>query len=159
MIFVARYNDGRCGIAEAENEEQERKLLQSEEMRFDPEQDQIISVRPLITPFASRWFFEDLDSDDFVEIDRLSGLLGFNVAEEVLQHEYPMIATAHATCEQEEPMFDPKADQTTPIVYNRPQLEQMTKWERNLLRRLRQAIKLELERGQVNTKSSLPRSE
>ncbi len=114
MIFVARYNDGRCGIAEAENEEQERKLLQSEEMRFDPEQDQIISVRPLITPFASRWFFEDLDSDDFVEIDRLSGLLGFNVAEEILQHEYPMIATAHATCEREEPLLDVKADQTTP---------------------------------------------
>jgi len=147
MIFVARYNDGSCGIADAENEDQARQLLQSEEMRFDPEQDRIISLRPLTTPFASRWFFEDQDSDDLVEIDRLSGLLGFNVAEEILQHEYPMIATAHATCEQEEPMFDAKADQTTPIVHNRPQLEQMTKWEQNLLCRLRQAIRLELERG------------
>jgi len=115
-------------------------------MRFDPQQDRIISVRPLTTPFASRWFFEDQDSDDLVEIDRLSGLLGFNVAEEILKHEYPMIATAHATCKQEEPLFDAKADQTTPIVYNRPQLEQMTKWERNLLRRLRSVSERESEK-------------
>ena len=147
MIFVARYNDGSCGIADAENEEQARKLLQSEEMRFDPERDRIISLRQLSTSFASRWFFEDEDSEDLVEIDRLSGLLGLSVAEEILQHEYPMIATAHATCDQEEAFFDAKADHTTPIIYNRPQLEQMTKWERNLVRRLRQAIKLELERG------------
>ena len=146
MIFVARYNDGSCGIAEADSEEQARKLLQSEEIHFDPEQDRIISVRQLSTSFASRWFFEHQDSEDLVEIDRLSGLLGFNVAEEILQHEYRMIATAHAICEQEEPFFDANADQTTPIVYNQPQLKQMTKWQRNLLGRLRQAIKLELER-------------
>ncbi len=146
MIFVARYNDGSCGTAEAENEEQARKLLQSDEMRFDPEQDQIVSVRRLKASFASRWFFEDQDSEDLVEIDRLSGLLGITVAEEILQHEYPMIAAAHAACEQEEPFFDKSADQITPIVHNRPQLRQMEKWEQNLLRRLRQAIKLELER-------------
>lgn len=57
-----------------------------------------------------------------------------------------MIAAAHATCEQEKPLLDSDADQSAPIFLSRPQLKQMDKWERNLVRRLRQAIKLELER-------------
>jgi hypothetical protein len=52
----------------------------------------------------------------------VSGLLGTQVAEEICEHEYPMIAAAHATCEQEEPLLDRNADQHTPILYNQPQL-------------------------------------
>ena len=149
MIFVARYADGSCGIADAENEEMARKLLRSEEMLFDPDQDRIVTVRPLSTAFVSRWFFEDKDSKEVVEIDRLAGQLGENVIDELMHHEYPMIAVAHETVDQEEPPFDPNADQHTPLVYNRPQLKQMDKWETNLRRRVRQAIDLELTRFQT----------
>lgn len=146
MIFVVRYNDGICGIMEAQTEEEARQVAQSEAMRFDPERDRVISVRQLAAPFASRWFLDGEESEEFEEIDSLSGLLGREVSEEILQHEYPMILTAHATCEQEEPMFDENADQTTPLIHNPPQLHQMTKWQGNLVRRLRQAIRLEKER-------------
>jgi hypothetical protein len=102
MIFVARYADGSCGIAEAENEEVARKLLQSEEIYFDPENDRIVTIRPLSTPFISRWFFDDKDSEDKAEIDRLAGLLGENVVDDVIHHEYSMIEVAHETVHQEE---------------------------------------------------------
>ena len=102
-------------------------------------------MRPLSGRFRSRWHFERRDSDD-MEIDRLGGTLGQEVADEILEHEYPLILTAHATCEQEEPLFDENADQDTPLIFNSPQLRQMDAWSMNLRRRVRQAIELELER-------------
>jgi hypothetical protein len=145
MMFVARYGDGSCGIAEASDEVSARELLQSEEAFFH-EHDKIVSLRPLPRPFVSRWFFESKDSDELPEIDRLGGMLGHQVAEEIQEHEYPMILSAHSTCEQEEPLLDPKADMSDPLIYNMGQLDQMKKWEKNLKRRLRQAVELELER-------------
>lgn len=146
MIFVARYSDGSCGIAQAENEEAARELLQSEEIWFDPETNRIVSLRPLSSSFVSRWFFDDHNSRELNEIDRLSGMLGERVADEVFEHEYPMIAVAHATTDREEPFFDPKADQMTPLAHNPAQLRQMNRWSENLRRRLRQAVELELQR-------------
>lgn len=146
MIFVGRYADGSCGIAEAANEEAARKLFESDEIYFDAENDRIVSIRNLSTPFVSRWFFDQKDGQDTVEIDRLTGGLGERVVEDVLRHEYPMIVVAHETSDQEEPLFDPQADPTTPLVHNPAQLEQMDKWSTNLLRRVRQAIEIELKR-------------
>jgi hypothetical protein len=74
-------------------------------------------------------------------------MLSHGVVEEIQEHEYPMILAAHSTCEEEEPLFDPKADMTTPLMYSEVQLDQMGKWEENLKRRLRQAVELELERS------------
>jgi hypothetical protein len=84
-----------------------------------------------LSPGVSGSFWRDgEESEEFEEIDSLSGLLGREVSEEILQHEYPMILTAHATCEQEEPMFDENADQTTPLIHNPPQLHQNDKMAR-----------------------------
>jgi len=63
--------------------------------------------------FVSRWFFELKDSNDPIEVDRLCGMLGHDLSEEITEHEYPKIAAAHATCELEEPFFDKDADQET----------------------------------------------
>jgi len=145
LIFVARYKNGSCGLAEAPNEERARQVLESEEADFDPEKDEIVNLRPLSGGFVSRWYFDHKDSDD-LEIDRLSGILGAEVTDEILEHEYPAILTAHATCAQEEPLFDEDADQATPLIYNRPQVQQMAKWSKNLRNRVRQAIDFELQR-------------
>ena|SRR5438552_14005007 len=99
MMFIARYNDGSCGIAEAEDETKARALLESDEADFDPEKQRIATMRPLSGRFVSRWHFERRDSDD-MEIDRLGGTLGQEVADEILEHEYPLILTAHATCDR-----------------------------------------------------------
>jgi hypothetical protein len=87
MIFVARYSDGSCGIAEAENEEIARKLLQSAEAYFTPPQDRLISVRRLSSPFVSRWFFDYSDSENPMKVARLCGIIGERVADELLQKE------------------------------------------------------------------------
>jgi hypothetical protein len=146
MIFVARYKDGTCGIADAGTELDARNVLQSEAAWFDPKSDEIVSLRPLIGQFVSRWFFEGVNSNELSEIDRLSGMLSHEVAEEISEHEYPMISVAHSTAEDEEPMFDPTADQITPIVSNPAQLSQMKKWGDNLVNRVRQAVEIELKR-------------
>jgi|HubBroStandDraft_6_1064221.scaffolds.fasta_scaffold39025_3 hypothetical protein len=145
MIFVTRYKDGSCGIAEAADEASARVLLQSDEAFFH-EDDKIVSLRPLSHAFVSRWFFESKDSDELTEIDRLDGMLSHGVAEEIQEREYPTILAAHSSCEQEEPLFDPNADTSTPLMYNDAQLHQMEKWEANLKCRLRQAVELELGR-------------
>jgi hypothetical protein len=44
---------------------------QSDEAHFDSKRDRIISLRQLSTPFISRLFFEEQDSEDLVEVDRL----------------------------------------------------------------------------------------
>lgn len=146
MIFVARYKDGSCGIADAVNEEEARDWLESDAAWFDPKNDEIVSLRALAEPFVSRWFFEDMKSKELTEIARLSGMVSHGVAEELYENEYPMISAAYRTAENEEPMFDPKADQVTPIVSNPAQLRQMKKWGDNLLNRVRQAVEIELKR-------------
>jgi hypothetical protein len=146
MIFVARYADGTCGIAEAANEADGRMLLESEEAWFKPDDDEIISLRPLTCQFVSRWYFEDVKSNELCEVARLSGMVSHDVAEELYEHEYPMISTAHRTAENEQPLFDPTADQTTPIIKNPAQLKQMKKWGDNLVNRVRQAVEIELNR-------------
>jgi hypothetical protein len=108
MMFVAPYRDGSCGIAEASDEASARSLLQSEEAYFH-DHDKIVSLRPLSRPFVSRWYFDSRDGDELPEIDRLDGMLSHGVAEEIQEHEYPMILAAHSTCEQEEPLFDTNA--------------------------------------------------
>jgi hypothetical protein len=122
MMFVARYRDGSCGIAEASDEARARELLQSVEAYFR-EHDKIVSLRPLSCPFVSRWHFDSRDGDELPEIDRLDGMLCHRAAEEIQEHEYPMILSAHSTCELEEPLFDPKADTSTPLIYNEGQLD------------------------------------
>ena len=154
MIFIARYNDGTCGIAEAADEANARELLQSDGALFDPERDTIVSLRSSSRKFVSRWFFELKDSNDPIEVDRLCGMLGHDVSEEITEHEYPMIAAAHATCELEEPFFDKDADQETPIIHSPRQLEQMNRWNKNLLRRLRQAIDLEIKRFSLDHRTT-----
>ncbi len=78
-----------------------RSLLQSDETWFNPENDKIISLRLLSSPYISRWFFEDVHSKELCEIARLSGMVSHDVAEELDQHEYPMIAAAHRAAEHE----------------------------------------------------------
>jgi hypothetical protein len=146
MIFVARYKDGSCGIADAHNESDARTLLESEAAWFDPEDDEIVSLRPLASQLVSRWFFEGVKSKELTEIDRLSGMLSHEVADEISEHEYPMISLAHRSAEDEEPLFDPNADQITPIISNPAQLNQMKKWGDNLVNRVRQAVEIELKR-------------
>ena len=94
MVFVAYYSDGSCGIAEAENEEIARQLLQSEEAYFTPPEDQIIRVRQLSVPFVSRWFFEYGDSEHPMEVARLCGLLGRIIAEEILSSQFKQMDKA-----------------------------------------------------------------
>ena len=103
MIFVARYKDGTCGIADASNEAEARALLQSEAALFNPDDDEIVSLRALTSPFVSRWFFEDVNSKELTEVARLSGMLSHDVADELYEHEYPMISAAHRNAEMEEP--------------------------------------------------------
>lgn len=146
MIFVARYKDGSCGIAEAGNEADARKALESDLAWFKPGDDEIMSLRPVTAPFVSRWFFEDVGSKELSEVARLSGMLNESVAEEIYDHEYPMISAAHRTAEEEEPMFDPKADMVTPILSNPTQFNQMMKWGDNLIKRVRQAVEIEIKR-------------
>jgi hypothetical protein len=153
VIFIARYNDGTCGITEATDEANARELLQSDGALFDPERDTIISLRPSSRKFVSRWFFDLKDSNDPIEVDRLCGMLGHDLSEEITELEYPMIAAAHATCELEEPFFDQDADQETPIFHNPRQLKQMNRWNKNLLRRLRQAIDLEIKRSNLYSRT------
>jgi len=154
MIFIARYNDGTCGIAEAADEANARELLQSDGALFDPERDTIVSLRSSSRKFVSRWFFELKDSNDPIEVDRLCGMLGHDVSEEITEHEYPMIAAAHATCELEEPFFDKDADQETPIIHSPRQLEQMNRWNKNLLLRLRQAVDVEIKRFSLDHRTA-----
>jgi hypothetical protein len=118
MMFVARYRDGSCGIAEASDEASAQALLESDEAYFR-DHDKIVSLRPLSRPFVTRWYFDSRGSDELPEIDRLDGMLSHSV---------------------------PKADVSTPLIYNERQLDQMEKWEKNLKYRLRQAVELELER-------------
>ncbi len=146
MIFVARYKDGTCGIADAQNETEARALLQSEAAWFNPDDDEMVSLRALTSPFVSRWFFEDVKSKELTEVARLSGMFSHDVADELYEHEYPMISAAHRNAEVEEPMFDPKADRGTPIVSNPVQLNQMKKWGDNLVNRVRQAVEIEMNR-------------
>jgi hypothetical protein len=94
MVFVAYYSDGSCGIAEAENEEIARKLLQSEAAYFTPPEDQIISVRQLSAAFVSRWFLEYGDSEHPMEGARLCGLLGRIIAEEILASQFKQMDKA-----------------------------------------------------------------
>jgi len=145
MMFVARYGNGDCGIVEASDEASARQLLESNDTWF-VDNDKIVSIRPLSQPFVSRWSFHSIDSDDLEEIDLLEGILTENVANEIHQHEYPMILVAYSTCEQEEPLFDQNSDKTTPLMHNKAQLKQMDRWEENLKRRVRQAVELELRR-------------
>ena len=70
MIFIARYNDGTCGIAEAADEPNARGLLHSDGALFDPQRDTIVSLRSSSRKFVSRWFFELKDSNDPIEVDR-----------------------------------------------------------------------------------------
>jgi hypothetical protein len=84
MVFIAYYSDGSCGIAEAENEENARKLLRSEEAYFTPPEDRLVSVRRLSSPFVSRWFFDYSNSENPTEGARLCGVLGERVANEIL---------------------------------------------------------------------------
>lgn len=146
MIFVARYKDGSCGIADAANETEARDLLESDTAWFNPDDDEIVSLRPVTTPFVSRWFFEDVKSAELTEVARLSGMLSHDLAEELYEREYPMISAAHRTAQNEEPLFDPNADQTTPILKNTAQFKQMKKWGDNLVNRVRQAVEIEINR-------------
>jgi hypothetical protein len=143
MIFIARYNDGSCGIADAIDEAKARELLLSDGA-YCTDDDRIISLRPLANAFVSRWAFNDKDSKESLEVDHLSGMLGEQLTDEIFDHEYPMISAAHATVEHEVPFFKRDIDMTEPIDVRH--VRQMGKWERNLVRRLRQAIKLEMER-------------
>ncbi len=54
MIFVARYKDGTCGIADAQNETEARALLQSEAAWFNPDDDELVSLR--LTLMMTNWF-------------------------------------------------------------------------------------------------------
>jgi len=60
-----------------------------------------------------------------------------------------MISVAHRSAEVEEPMFDPEADEVTPLVSNTAQLKQMRKWGDNLVNRVRQAVEIEMNRFDV----------
>jgi hypothetical protein len=144
MIFVARYRDGICGIVEASDEASARQLLESNDT-WVLENDKIVSLRPLSQPFVSLWSFHSTDSDDLEEIDLLGGILTERVAEEIHQHEYPMILVAHSTCEQEESFRDRDSGKAASLLTNAG-LEQWDRWEENLKRRLRQAVQLELRR-------------
>jgi hypothetical protein len=146
MIFVARYQDGSCGIADAATEAAARELLQSEAAWFDPHRNKIISLRPLTTPFVSRWYFEEMNSEELSEVARLSGMFSHDVAEELYEHEYPMISAAYRTAEDEEPLFNQSAEKTTPILSDPALLNQMVKWGDNLANRVRQAVEIELKR-------------
>lgn len=77
-----------------------RQLLDDNDIhtRF-VENDKIVSLRPLSQPFVSRWCLHFPNSDDLEEL--LDGTLTERVAEEILQHEYPMVFAAYSTCEQE----------------------------------------------------------
>jgi len=46
-------------------------------------------------------------------------------------------------------MFDPEADEVTPLVSNTAQLKQMRKWGDNLVNRVRQAVEIEMNRFDV----------
>ena len=147
MIFVVRYSDGSCGIAEAASERGARALLRSEEVLEDID---IVSVRRLSFPFVSRWFFDHKDSEVLLEVACLSGRLGHDVTDEVLDHEYPTVATAYAISDDEE-QFCPSNAQEINVILNRAELEQaqreqMERCDNNLKRRLRQAVAFELER-------------
>jgi len=80
-------------------------------------------------------------------------MLGRDLSEEITEHD-PMIAAAHATCELEEPFFDKDADLGTPIIHSPRQLEQMNRWNKNLLRRLRLAIDLEIKRFSLDNRAT-----
>jgi hypothetical protein len=150
MMFVARYRNGDCGIVEASDEAGARQLLESNDTWF-VDNDKIVSLRPLSQPFVSRWSFHSTDSDDLEEIDLLQGILTERVAEEIHQHEYPMIlvahstCAAHSTCEEEETLVDRNSGKIASLL-TEAGLEQWDRWEENLKRRLRQAVELELRR-------------
>jgi hypothetical protein len=134
MMFVARYKNGDCLIVEASDEASARQLLESndtwrqllDDSRF-VDNDKIVSLRPLSQPFVSRWCLHFPNSDDLEEL--LDGTLTERVAEEILQHEYPLVQAAYSTCEQD------VANMTT---------EQFDRWDENRQHRLRQAVELEL---------------
>lgn len=135
-MFVARYKGGDCLIVEASDEASARQLLESNDtwrqlLESNDTQfvdnDKIVSLRPLSQPFVSRWGLHFTGSDDLEEL--FDGTLTERVAEEILQHEYPVVFAAYSTCEQD------VADKTT---------EQWDRWEEDLKRRLRQAVELEL---------------
>jgi hypothetical protein len=144
MMFVARYRDGSCGIVEASDEASARHLLESNDT-WVHENDKMVSLRPLSQPFVSLWSFNSTDSDDLEEIGLLEGILTESVAEEIHQHEYPMIPVAHSTSEQEESFRDRNSGKTASLV-TKAGLEQWDRWEENLKRRLRQAVEVELRR-------------
>jgi hypothetical protein len=144
MMFVARYRNGDCGIVEASDEASARQLLESNDTWF-VEDDEIVSIRPLSQPFVSRWSFHSTDSDYLEEIDLLEGIVTESIAEEIHQHEYPMIPIAHSTCEQEESFRDRNSGKAASLV-TKAGRKQWNRWEENLKRRLRQAVEVELGR-------------
>jgi hypothetical protein len=60
-------------------------------------------------------------------------MFSHDLADELYEHEYPMISAAYRTAEHEEPMFDPVVDLLTPIVSSPAQFDQMTRWGDNLV--------------------------
>lgn len=142
MIYVIRLKDGGCGIVDAQDERKAQEILVSSEDLFDTETDKIVSIRPLSCSFVTRWSFDRKDSQDTAS-DELCGTLALHVTDEIFEHEYPTLVSAH------EKSFNELSNTKSEIYRSSRRqgtMEVLGCWGINLRARVREAIELEAKR-------------
>jgi len=142
-VYVVRLNDGSCLIGEADSESQAREEFVS---RWDSSgsepKELILSIREMPKgAFLSRWWPSEHVRDEGLLPGQLDG--GISDDSDVYEKEYPIIEAAHRKASDEVACFSG----STPIAPT------LFDWDAKLRNNLTEAVRAEMRRGNVQTKS------